>query len=176
MPVSSAAFITATFTASTRLIWPAPIAASRSARANTTAFDFTWAVTRQASRRAAHSAPVGGRRVITRRPDSGRPAASAVHGPAASVTRSPPCTRNAPRMDRTSRSDRTSPADEQSARTSRRFFFAARTARASSSASGATTASMNVEAIASAVMRSTPRFNPTIPPNADRASTSRADT
>ena len=178
MPDSpAAAFITATFTASTRLICPAPIAASRSARANTTALDFTWAETRQASRRAAHSASVGGRRVTTRRPDSGRAAFSGPHDPAASVTRSRPWTRMAPRTDRTSRSSRTSPGDEeQSASTTRRFFFPAKTARASSSASGATTASMKVEVIASAAARSTHRFNPTIPPNADRGSTSRAAT
>ena len=176
MPASPpAAFITATLTASTRLIWPAPTAASRAARAKTTAFDFTWAQTRQASRRAAHSASVGGRRVTTRRPESDPRAAAAVHGAAASVTRSAPCTRRAPRMERTSRSG-PAPAGEQSASTSRRFFFAARTARAPSSASGATTASTKVDAIASAVAPSTGRFNPTMPPNADSGSTSRAAT
>ena len=49
------AFITATFTASTRLIWPAPMARVRPASAKSTVFDLTCAHTRQANRSAVHS-------------------------------------------------------------------------------------------------------------------------
>ena len=53
------AFITATFTASTRLICPAPIASVRSAPVKIMAFDFTCPQTRQAKRSACHSSAVG---------------------------------------------------------------------------------------------------------------------
>ena len=49
------AFSSATLTASTRLIWPAPIASVRVASVKITVFDFTCAHTRQAKRRASHS-------------------------------------------------------------------------------------------------------------------------
>ena len=53
------AFITATLTASTRLICPAPTASVRSAPVKITAFDFTCAQTRHANRSAIHSSAVG---------------------------------------------------------------------------------------------------------------------
>ena len=59
------AFITATFTASTRLICPAPMASVRSAPVKITALDFTCAQTRQAKRSAIHSSAVGWRFVTT---------------------------------------------------------------------------------------------------------------
>ena len=51
----AAAFIRATFTASTRLIWPAPIASVRSALVKMTVFDLTCAQSRHANRSACHS-------------------------------------------------------------------------------------------------------------------------
>src|SRR5207244_8847604 len=62
------AFITATFTASTRLIWPAPIASVRRASVKMTVLDLTCAEMRHANRSASHSSWVGGRLVTTRRP------------------------------------------------------------------------------------------------------------
>ena len=61
-----AAFITATFTESTRLICPAPTASVRSAPVKTIVFDFTCAHTRHANRSAVHSSAVGCRLVTTR--------------------------------------------------------------------------------------------------------------
>ena len=68
-----AAFITATLTASTRLICPAPIASVRSAPVKITAFDFTCAQTRHANRSAVHSSAVGCRFVTTVRDLARRP-------------------------------------------------------------------------------------------------------
>ena len=53
------AFITATLTASTRLIWPAPIASVWRASVKMTVFDLTCAQIRQANRSASHSSAVG---------------------------------------------------------------------------------------------------------------------
>src|SRR5688572_16298102 len=80
--VSPLAFMRATFTASTRLIWPAPIASVRLALVKMTVFDFTCAHSRQAKRSAVHSSVVGCRLVTTRRSFDG-------HGAEASTTRSP---------------------------------------------------------------------------------------
>ena len=57
--------MTATFTASTRLICPAPTASVRSAAVKTIVFDLTCAQTRHAKRRAVHSSAVGARFVTT---------------------------------------------------------------------------------------------------------------
>ena len=62
---AGASLQTATLTASTRLIWPAPTASVRSGPVKITVFDFTWAQTRQAKRSAVHSSAVGARFVTT---------------------------------------------------------------------------------------------------------------
>src|SRR6185436_8546511 len=72
------AFITATCTASTRLIWPAPMASVRDASVKITALDFTCAQMRQANRSAVHSGSVGDRFVAIFRPAAA--AAFALHG------------------------------------------------------------------------------------------------
>ena len=74
------AFIIAIFTASTRLIWPAPTAQRRSGPVKMTVFDFTCAQTRQAKRSACHSAAVGWRFVTTRRSGIGVGAGSRTMG------------------------------------------------------------------------------------------------
>ena len=134
-----------------------------------TVFDFTWADTRQAKRSACHSSAVGDRFVTTASD------AAPGQGSRASSTRSRDCTSTAPRMARTSRLPAASSLPK-SATMTRMFFFAARIARAASSTPGATTASMNVDAIAVAVSTSRARLSPTMPPNADSASASRART
>ena len=63
--IPAAAFITATLTASTRLICPAPTASVRSAPVKITVFDLTCAQTRHAKRSAVHSSAVGCRFVTT---------------------------------------------------------------------------------------------------------------
>ena len=80
-----AAFMTATFTASTRLICPAPIASVRSGPVKMTVFDLTCAQTRQAKRSACHSA--GGRAPSSSAP-SGSAAAGSLQSSRASVTTS----------------------------------------------------------------------------------------
>src|SRR5690606_19427958 len=65
------ALATATLTASTRLIWPAPMASVRTASVKITALDLTCAITRQAKRIACHSVGVGSRLVTTRRASAG---------------------------------------------------------------------------------------------------------
>ena len=64
----------------------------------------------------------------------------------------------------------------KSAVTTRRLVFFARIAFASSVNDGAMTASMNVEVSAVAVSASISRLRPTMPPNADSGSASRART
>ncbi len=91
-----AAFITATFTASTRLICPAPTASVRSGPVKTIVFDFTCAQTLHANRSAVHSSAVGARCVTT----FGKSPAG--QGSAASPTRSRSCARNPPRKVRDS--------------------------------------------------------------------------
>ena len=177
VPPSAPVLSRATCTASTRLIWPAPTAAARSACANRMVFDLTWAHTRQANRKAVHSSAVGARPVTTRSVAPGAISAPSRQSAAASVTRSRSCTSRAPMIDRTSRRlSALTARGAQSASTRRRFFLAASTSRASAAAAGATTASMNVLAISRAVPASSGRFRPTMPPNADSGSTSRAAT
>src|SRR3954452_16195281 len=90
---AACAFMIATFTASTRLICPAPIARVRAASVKITVFDLTCAMTRQAKRMACHSSAVGWRFVTTLMPSTG-------HGSCASVTRSRSCTSIAQRTYR----------------------------------------------------------------------------
>ena len=89
--VFCAAFITATFTASTRLICPAPMASVRSAPVKMTVFDFTCAHTRHAKRSACHSAADGLRLVGTVRPAvAGLPSRAAPRSPRPAPARARP--------------------------------------------------------------------------------------
>ena len=87
----------------------------------------------------------------------------------------PSCTSTLPRIDRRSSMCRAAKV-VKSATSTRRFAFFARIGLASSCRAGAITASRNVEVRAVAVSASSGRFRPTIPPNADSGSASRART
>ena len=166
------ALATATLTASTRLIWPAPMASVRLASVKTTVFDFTCAHTRQANRSAVHSSAVGARRVAT----LGKSPCG--HGSCASLTRSRSCISSPPNADRSSVVNQRLSSDPSAVVrvTTRIFGLRASTSRPASPVAGAMTASMNVETIASATATSIGRFTPTMPPNADNGSASRART
>ena len=127
-----AAFITATFTASTRLICPAPTASVRSAPVKITAFDFTCAHTRHANRSAD---PLLGGRLPLRhdlRDDRRRPSAARRLRRALRSTRSRSWCSTPPRNVRDSPPDRRRrrraalAAPAKSAVTTRMFCFAAR--------------------------------------------------
>ena len=125
----AAAFITATFTASTRLICPAPTASVRSAPVKIMVFDFTCAQTRHANRSAIHSSAVGCRFVdrpsgVRRLRSQAR--ARAPRHPIALLLQHPAEER--PHRRIAARSATASACASKSAVTTRRFVFAARIA------------------------------------------------
>ena len=165
---SSCAFITAVFTDSTRLVWPPPMAVVRSPFAKTIAFDFTCFTTFHAKRRSRHSCSVGARRVMT------------LQSSRRMLPRSRSITSSPPTIERTSRAssgrrlqvERASPRRGETRR--RRFFFAARSARAPASYAGAMTHSRKRSVSSFAAASSTGRFRATMPPNAETGSQARA--
>ena len=125
--------------------------------ASTIAFDLTCAppATRNAPRRGAMPRAPGRRRAATTRRRRSRDPLSA----RARRTRS--------RADRARGGNGAAASASAGISTSRRFFFEPRSTSAPASNAGAATASRNELASAAAVARSTARFTPTMPPNAD---------
>src|SRR5271170_4484345 len=114
----------------------------------------TYLQTRQANSRSANSVAVGARRVTT----------LSAAGSSTPLSRS--CTSSPPATERTV-SDGARGSGRAPAISSRRFFFAARIASASSSTSGAMITSVSISTIFHAVSASSRRLSATIPPNAE---------
>src|SRR6266481_1943807 len=151
------AFITASFTESTRLICPAPTPSVAPSFAKTIALDFTCFATFHAKRIVCSSFGIGGRFVTVRN------SLSWISPRSGCCTSIPPRTR----FSCSSRSGSRPPGGNSS---NRRFFFVAKMALDFSSKPGAAMHSTKSFATSSAVAASTTRLNARTPPNADTGS------